>query len=195
LVLALLGGIGVIRYIIIGTASLEDTPYSNYITPPDSRFQTSSIRLHRILEIISKSIQDSIGAFDPKSTYEELAIRVPKTSTSDYLTDVVETFGNFFSEQQRNLLETAISYIHLLPNQAAAEPIERTIYTTDLVEPDKFVDQFKSWTEINPGWKVRYTGDDEIDEWLKSVFGEESGVLKEMLWLRKRGVVRADLFR
>jgi mannosyltransferase OCH1-like enzyme len=75
------------------------------------------------------------------------------------------------------------------------EKIPKSIYTTDLDGPAKFPEQFKSWTEKNVDWQVYYVSDEAMDEWLIKMFGEGSGVVKEMMWLKKRGVVRADLFR
>jgi hypothetical protein len=195
LAIILLTGATLLYLFGIGTSPIHNDGSSAYAFGINSRLQSSTIRLDRILNVIARDIQGSIDKYDEEMYRNELGIQLRNTTISGYAQDMRIAYGIFFSTSSRELLDTAISYLHLLPNPVTAIPIEKTIYTTDLLPPEGLPEQFKTWTINNPGWTVRFTNDEDMDQWLISAFGEESGVVREMKWLKRRGVVRADLFR
>jgi alpha 1,6-mannosyltransferase len=157
----------------------------------------STIPLDGVLHTIGQAIMASISRFDPLSAHSALGISIPDPSPSTYLSDLESTFQTYFPASQSQLFETTLKYLHLITPPEFEFPIPKNVYTTDIKSPEEFPEQFKSWAEMNRDWQVRFVGDGKegIDGWLEDVLGVGNGVAREMRWLRKKGIVRADLFR
>ena len=167
---------------------------SSYISP---NIIDAKISLPAIIDQILSSISASASSFDVVKTRQELGIDgINDLNIQEYAADLRSIHTEFFTTAKTDvLLPRVLSHLSLLPSIRSGT-LPKNIYTTDLVPPSEFPDQFHSWAEMNPEWQVNFVSEDAMDEWLESRFPSGDGITREMKALRGgRGIVRADLFR
>ncbi|KAK4684830.1 hypothetical protein P7C73_g5330, partial [Tremellales sp. Uapishka_1] len=181
--------------------SAPASPISPVFHPLPASLYDAHLSLQSIVDHVGSVLASLAADYHAEVASRELGFQLGNLTWEGYVRDLSHTHAEFFASgpdshaADPDLLDLVLDRLSLVPSYPS-RPLPKVIYTTDLLSPNQFPDQFKTWTTENPEWDTMFVSDDEIGAWMERRFTGNEGVLKELKGLSgTRGIVKADLFR